>query len=148
MYYDRVLDRLAGVHRARRGWAAKCPAHDDRTPSLTISLGDQGQVLLYCFAGCALERILDRLQLTVRDLYPGAPMDLTDVHREALNLLRAQQRRRQHDQGAMADADCWAVIRHARALATRLGPDSEQAWELLEQAAALETMMHNHGVGD
>ena len=145
-HYEVVLERLVGVHRARRGWAARCPAHEDRTPSLSISLGDQGQVLLYCFAGCALERILARLNLTVRDLYPGAPMDLTDVHREALNLLRAQQRRRQHDQGAMDDGECWAVIRHARGIATKLGPDSEKAWEILEQAAALETMLHNHNV--
>jgi len=141
MEYERVLARLEGVHRARRGWAARCPAHEDRTPSLSISLGDQGQVLLYCFAGCALARILDCLRLTVRDLYPEPAMDLTDVHQEALRQLRAQHRRRQHDQGAAQDAQCWAVIRHARGVATRLGPDSAAAWELLEGAAALETLM-------
>src|SRR5262245_54527723 len=143
MHYDRILARLDGVHRARRGWAARCPAHEDSTPSLSISLGDQGQVLLYCFAGCSLAHILHRLQLTVRDLYPENAMDLTEVHQIALSRVRAQQRRRQYNQGATDDAKCWEVIRHARNVATMLGADSDRAWELLEQAAALETMMVN-----
>jgi hypothetical protein len=47
-----VLSRLDGVHRTASGWLARCPAHHDREPSLSVGLGDGGRVLLHCFAGC------------------------------------------------------------------------------------------------
>ena len=36
---------------------ARCPGHDDATPSLSIADGDEGRLLLQCFAGCAFEHI-------------------------------------------------------------------------------------------
>ncbi len=36
---ERVLGRLSGVRKSLKGWTACCPAHDDRTPSLSIGLG-------------------------------------------------------------------------------------------------------------
>ena len=38
-----------------------CPAHDDRTPSLSIRQGDRG-LLVHCFAGCAPSRILEEIK--------------------------------------------------------------------------------------
>ena len=39
-------------------FSSQCPAHEDRSPSLSITeLGD-GRILLYCFAGCETEEIL------------------------------------------------------------------------------------------
>ena len=35
-----------------------CPAHDDKTPSLDVSVGDRA-ILLHCHAGCELQRICD-----------------------------------------------------------------------------------------
>ena len=32
---------------------ARCPAHEDKTPSLSISDGDGGRLLTFCHAGCA-----------------------------------------------------------------------------------------------
>ena len=32
------------------GWQALCPAHDDHDPSLSIDMGDDGRILLHCFA--------------------------------------------------------------------------------------------------
>src|SRR5213079_77299 len=46
--------------------------HADRKPSLSIGLGEQGQVLLKCFAGCTLERIVEAMGLTMTDLFPEA----------------------------------------------------------------------------
>ncbi len=43
---DRVLAQLRGVRTSLRGWRACCPAHGDLEPSLSIGLGEQGQVLL------------------------------------------------------------------------------------------------------
>ena len=67
-----VLDALERAGSKVRGraarWMATCPAHPDRTPSLSIK--DTGErVLLHCFAGCPTEHVLDRLELTYADLF-------------------------------------------------------------------------------
>ncbi len=67
---ERVLARLKGVRTSSHGWVACCPAHSDREPSLSIGLGDEGQVLLTCFAGCSLEQIVEAMDITVTDLFP------------------------------------------------------------------------------
>ncbi|MFN7112672.1 MAG: CHC2 zinc finger domain-containing protein, partial [Brevundimonas sp.] len=67
---DKVLERLQGVRRSGKGWVARCPAHEDRTPSLSVAEGHDGRVLIKCFAGCTLEAILGALGLEVRDLFP------------------------------------------------------------------------------
>jgi hypothetical protein len=59
------------ARRSARGWLARCPAHDDRSPSLSIAEGDDGRILLHCFAGCSLESIVAALGLTMRDLFKG-----------------------------------------------------------------------------
>lgn len=45
------------------GYICHCPAHEDETPSLSISEGDNGKVLLYCHAGCSYEAITAALGL-------------------------------------------------------------------------------------
>ena len=52
------------------GHMAKCPAHEDRTASLSIGEWDDGRVLLTCHAGCSLEAILAAAHLEARDLFP------------------------------------------------------------------------------
>lgn len=47
---------------------ACCPAHDDKTPSLSISEGENGRMLLKCFAGCSVESVSSALGLNVSDL--------------------------------------------------------------------------------
>jgi len=69
---EQVLAHLKGVRISMHGWRACCPAHADRRPSLSISVGEQGQVLLKCFAGCSLERIVEAMGLTMTDLFPDA----------------------------------------------------------------------------
>ena len=49
-----------GGRKAGRGWTARCPAHDDRTPSLSIRDAD-GKVLVCCHAGCEQERVISAL---------------------------------------------------------------------------------------
>ena len=55
-----VLQRLEAVRPCAGGWVARCPAHSDRNPSLSIRKGD-GKVLVKCFAGCSFEAISDAL---------------------------------------------------------------------------------------
>ena len=53
-----VLARLDGVRKAPRGYFARCPAHDDREPSLSIDVGREGRLLLRCFGRCAFRDVL------------------------------------------------------------------------------------------
>ena len=45
------------------------PAHEDRSPSLSIAEGRDGRVLLHCFSGCRPEAILQALGLGWSDLF-------------------------------------------------------------------------------
>ena len=72
MTVQELLSQLDGVRHTTRGWTAKCPAHDDRRPSLSIRETDTSQILVYCFAGCSVEAICAALGLTVRDLFANS----------------------------------------------------------------------------
>jgi hypothetical protein len=64
--------RLKGVRRSGRDrWAARCPAHDDRSPSLSVA-HSEGKWLLHCFAGCSIDAITTALGLKVSDLFDDA----------------------------------------------------------------------------
>ena len=65
------LRTLPGFRRAGKGWEARCPGHEDRRASLSISLGDDGRVLLHCHAGCETAAVLAKLGLEERDLFNG-----------------------------------------------------------------------------
>lgn len=71
MNVEDVLPRLEGVIGRAPQWHARCPAHDDRNASLSISVGDDGRVLLTCWAGCDLAAIVHAIGLGVRDLFPA-----------------------------------------------------------------------------
>lgn len=47
-----TIARALGGRRAGATWMARCPAHDDSSPSLSISAGSNGKVLVRCHAGC------------------------------------------------------------------------------------------------
>lgn len=68
-----VLGRLKKVRRSGKGWTAWCPAHIDRERSLSVGVGDDGRVLLKCFAGCTIEAITRALGLTLSDLFQEPP---------------------------------------------------------------------------
>jgi hypothetical protein len=65
-----ILLKLDKVSHSGGGWKARCPAHDDREPSLSIKEGSDGRALLHCHAGCPPDEVVARLGLTMADLYP------------------------------------------------------------------------------
>ena len=66
-----LLSRLEHVRANRNGtWVARCPAHDDRSPSLSIATGDDGKVLLHCFAGCGAADVVEAIGLELSSLFP------------------------------------------------------------------------------
>lgn len=68
-----VLSKLPDAKRNGRGWQARCPAHEDRNPSLRIAEGDDGRALIKCHAGCSTDDILAVLGLRMADLMPDGP---------------------------------------------------------------------------
>lgn len=100
---DKILERLDGVRGAAPKWSARCPAHDDRGPSLSIREGKDGNVLIHCFAGCEPLAVLEAVGLGWSDLFEKTPEPsrghgrprwnyrelLQDLHREALVVLMA-----------------------------------------------------------
>ena len=71
MNIDVLLSHLDGVKETGTGkYLSRCPAHDDRSPSLAIKEGDDGRVLLHCFAGCETEDVLSAIDLTFADVMP------------------------------------------------------------------------------
>ena len=67
----KLLDRLEGVKRTGPSrWLARCSAHPDKSPSLTICETDPGMTLIHCFAGCEPGDVLAAVGLTMSDLFP------------------------------------------------------------------------------
>ena len=68
---EKVLGGLERVRRTGVGrWVARCPAHKDRTASLSVRELDDGRVLLHDFAGCSTESVVAALGLRMEDLFP------------------------------------------------------------------------------
>lgn len=123
-----LLSRLDKVRPAGQDtWAACCPAHEDKSPSLTIRQAADGKLLLHCFTGCSTYDVLAAVGLTwgdlfpdenyksdtasyARDLWDSAAVDVVQYHPYA------QKKRITHDFGARRgtasgrligrDADC------------------------------------------
>ena len=63
------LSRRKGVRKSGSQWIARCPAHDDRSPSMWVKEGDDGRVLFGCRAMCDKAGILGELGLEWPDLF-------------------------------------------------------------------------------
>jgi hypothetical protein len=76
MSADALLSRLERSKKTGRDrWLARCPAHEDRRPSLSIrELGD-GRTLVHCFGGCDVESVLSAVGLGFSDLFPEGAVD-------------------------------------------------------------------------
>jgi hypothetical protein len=71
MSAHKLLSLLRGVKPTGPGrWVSRCPAHEDKRPSLAIRQLDDARILIHCFAGCATGDILAAVGLTMEDLFP------------------------------------------------------------------------------
>jgi hypothetical protein len=115
--------RRTGVGR----WMAKCPAHDDSSPSLSIASGRGGRLLLRCWAGCSLDAILRASGLTIQNLFPqGPPPSLGQAvalarEREA----KAEQKRLERQVDRQARDKVWKLETIVNALGGKLARDEE-----------------------
>lgn len=78
-----IVDSLGGEWRRSKGMC-RCPAHQDRTPSLSVSLGRHA-ILLHCFAGCTNEAVIAALArhgVRPRELFDGSGERLPERSQE------------------------------------------------------------------
>ena len=53
---------MAHPQRNREGYLVSCVCHDDRHPSLSLWDGNDGRLMVHCFAGCDRREILNTLR--------------------------------------------------------------------------------------
>src|SRR4051794_36773353 len=59
---ERIARQLGGAHKNGLAWDCRCPCHDDRRASLSLSIGESGKLLWCCHAGCDQHQVLDGLR--------------------------------------------------------------------------------------
>ena len=67
---EKFLSRLEAVKGRAGAFTARCPAHDDRGPSLSVREADDGRVLMHCFAGCDVHQIVTAVGMDLTELFP------------------------------------------------------------------------------
>lgn len=71
MSADTLLSLLDKVRRTGPDqWMARCPAHNDITPSLSIRQTEE-KTLIHCFSGCTVHEVVDAVGLELSDLFPS-----------------------------------------------------------------------------
>jgi hypothetical protein len=109
---------------------AHCPAHDDRSPSMSIAEGSDGRVLLHCFGGCPTDSILAILNLSHRDLFamPSSPVKVRAASMTA-ERAEAEARARRIRHGELCGV-IHKLERIAEALGAKLARMQDQAPDL------------------
>lgn len=91
------LSRLQKVRKSgKNNWLACCPAHGDKNPSMTVSEGSDGRILVHCFAHeCGIDDIVSAVGMEVKDLMPEnlgyhkiKPLAMAVNPRDALHAIR------------------------------------------------------------
>jgi hypothetical protein len=139
-----TAEAIAQALQARRTgpgrWMARCPAHDDRTPSLSIAERN-GSVLVHCFAGCRQAEVIAALR--ARGLWPERKTEwLPREH------YRAERKRRD----SYRQAEQWKealllALEHARRDAWRdflAGQDSANEGQQNQALAKLFELAREH----
>lgn len=107
----RLLSRVEGVKQtAPDRWIARCPAHDDRRPSLSIRALPDGRLLAHDFAGCDIAEVLAAVGLSAADLFPPRPAE----HHAAPLPKRSRWDR----------SDAWLCVQHEAAIAAIVAADA------------------------
>lgn len=77
---EAFLDKLQGVRKNGSSFVAKCPAHEDRDPSLSVSMGLRG-VVFHCHAGCDPDAVIAAVDVKWSDLFLDGSTPNTKMRR-------------------------------------------------------------------
>ena len=96
MIAEVILSHLDAVRRTGVDrWLARCPAHDDKRPSLSVREIEDDRVLVHCWAGCSIADVLGAVGLTFDALYSQRTTHRCKPERRpfpAADVLRAVER--------------------------------------------------------
>lgn len=128
---------LVGARRTGTGrWLARCPAHDDHSPSLSISEGRDGRVLVRCWAGCLTAEVVKALGIRMTDLFNGPPATAEQLRaaRTLSELRQAEERKKRIKHGQICELHN-RLERVSVALARKLAitPDNSPQGEIITQ---------------
>lgn len=136
---SRILSRLSGVRTVGEGkWIAQCPAHEDRSPSLSLrQLEDR--LLIHDHAGCKPAAIVAALGLSLVDLFDGGTSrhhrtdPTTDLRRRAeIGLRRWLERETRRVGRELRERDNLARSVHGAVAVGAM--NEEHAWSYLARA--------------
>ena len=75
-----ICEKFSGYWKNDKGMCC-CPAHDDNTPSLGVSIG-RSAILFHCFAGCPQKDVLAALErqgVSARSLFCGGSASISSA---------------------------------------------------------------------
>jgi putative DNA primase/helicase len=115
IHFDLLLSKLHNPRRLSDGsYQARCPAHEDKSPSLNVRLSETGKVLVKCYAGCSADAICAAA---------GIPLFANAKARPLTPAEKAEQRRQREEsdrikrekQAATAERSrkTWAALTYA-----------------------------------
>jgi hypothetical protein len=117
MTTTRLVDFLDARPVGAGRWMAKCPAHRDRSPSLSIREGRDGRILVRCFASCETGDVLQKLGLSWAAIC-GERMTPAQAHEAAAARQEREERRRKQ---RVTERIAFDRIRKLHAIADELG---------------------------
>lgn len=59
---ESIARHLGAARRSGSNWSCRCPAHEDRKASLSVGIGSDGKILVYCHAGCPHDEVISHLK--------------------------------------------------------------------------------------
>jgi putative DNA primase/helicase len=98
-----------GGHKVGGGWMARCPAHEDRNPILSIQDADEGKVLVCCHASSDQARVSEALR--TRALWSNRPQDPLRAMRATQYQARTDVPDRDDDKRTEAAMRIWREAR-------------------------------------
>ena len=110
-----IVQRLDHCREVKSGeWIARCPSHQDSSPSLTIKELSDGRVLIHCFAGCGALDVITAVGLDWGTLFPPE----TEHYKG--------HRRNRHTE--TVDSLVIEIAEHDRAMGKRLSKDDVERY--------------------
>ncbi len=97
-----TIVRALGGRKAGQGWMARCPAHDDRDPSLSVREVD-GKVLVRCHTGCDQRDVIAALKK--RGLWDGKAS--SHIYRLSRRKIPESKPNQQHKERSAAALAIW-----------------------------------------
>lgn len=75
-HVNAIGNALGGKPKPGGGWMCCCPAHDDTNPSLSVDMGENGNLVVKCWAGCSQQEVIGALR--GRGLWPDRQLSVID----------------------------------------------------------------------